>query len=155
MKYFSSVQLLSHGWLFETPWTPALQASLSITNSHGACSNSCPSNQWCHQTVSSSVIPFFSCLKSFPASGSFPMNQIFLSEGQNIGVSASASVLPMNTQDWPPLGWTGWISLQVKGLSSVFSSTTVRKHQFLPENTAFTMCQIFLKPKRRFSLLST
>ena len=95
----------------------------------GACSNSCPLSQWCHPSISSSVIPFF-CLQSFPASGSFAMSQFFTSGGQSIGVSASASVLPMNIQDWFPLGWTGWISLQAKGFSRVFSSTTVQKHQF-------------------------
>ena len=94
----------------------------------GACSNSCPSSQWCHPTNLSSVIPFSSCLQSFPASGSFLMTQFFTSGGQSIG--ASASVLPMNSQDWFPLGWTGWISLQSKGLSRVFSNTTVQKHQF-------------------------
>ena len=90
----------------------------------------CSSSQWCHPTISSSVIPFSSCPQSFPASGSFPMSQLFASGGQRIGVSASKSVLPMNTQDWSPLGWTGWISLQSKGLSRVFSNTTVQKHQF-------------------------
>ena len=95
-----------------------------------ACSNSCSSSWWCHTTISSSVIPFSSHLQSFPASGSFPMSQFFASGGQSIGVSASASVLPMNIQDWFPLGWTGWISLQSKGLSRVFSNTTVQKHQF-------------------------
>ena len=83
------------------------------------CSNSCPSSWWCHPTISSSIIPFSSCLQSFPASGSFPMNQLFTSGGQSIAVSASTLVLPMNTQDWSPLGWTGWISLQSKGLSRV------------------------------------
>ena len=92
--------------------------------------NSCPSSRWCHVTISSSFIPFPSCLQSFPASGSSQMNQLFASSGQNIGVSASTSVLPMNTQDWSPLGWNGWISLQSKGLSRVFSNTTVQKHQF-------------------------
>ena len=92
--------------------------------------NSCPLSWWCHPTISSSVIPFSSCLQSFPASGSFPMSQLFASGGQSIGVSASTSVLPMNTQDRSPLGWTGWISLQSKGLSRVFSNTTVQKHQF-------------------------
>ena len=96
----------------------------------GVYSNSCPSSRWCLPTISSSVIPFSSYLQSFPASGSFPMNQLFTSGGQGTGVSASASVLPMNIQDWFPLGWTGWISLQSKGLSRVFSKTTVRKHQF-------------------------
>ena len=93
-------------------------------------SNSCPLRQWCRPTISSSVIPFFSCLQSFPASGSFQMSQLFPSGGQTIGVSASTSLLPMNTQDWSPLGWTGWISLQSKGLSRVFSNTTIQKHEF-------------------------
>ena len=92
-------------------------------------SNSCPFSWWYHPTISSSVILFFSCLQSFPASGSFQMSQFFPSGGQSIRVSASASVLPMNIQDWFPLGWTGWISLQSKGLSRVFT-TTVQKHQF-------------------------
>ena len=91
-------------------------------------SNSCPLSWWCHSSISSSVVPFSSCLQSFPALGSFQMSQFFASYGQSIGVSAS--VLPMNTQDWSPLGWTGWISLQSKGLSRVFSNTTVQKHQF-------------------------
>ena len=85
---------------------------------------------WCHSTISSSVIPFSSCLKSFPGSGSFQMSQFFTLDSQSIGISASASVLPKNTQDWSPLEWTGWISLQSKGLSRVFSNTTVQKHQF-------------------------
>ena len=89
-----------------------------------------PLSQWCHPTISSSVIPFSSCSQSFPASGSFQMSQLFPSGGQSVGVSASTSVLPMNTQDWSPLGWTGRISLQSKELSSVFSNTTVQKHQF-------------------------
>ena len=93
-------------------------------------SNSCPLSPWCHPAISSSVIPFSSCLQSFPASGSFQISQFFTSGGQSIGVSASASVLPMNIQDWFPLGWTGWISLQSKGLSRVFHNTTVQKHQF-------------------------
>ena len=95
-----------------------------------ACSNSCPLSQWCHPTISSSVIPFSYRLQSFPASGSFQMSQLFTSGGQSIGVLASTSVLPMNTQDWSPLGWTGWIFLQSRGLSRVFSNTTVQKHQF-------------------------
>ena len=94
-------------------------------------SNSCPSNRWCHPAISSSVIPFSSCPQSLPASGSFPMSQIFTWGGQSIGVSASASFLPKNTQDWSPLERTGWISLQSKALSRVFSNTTVQKHQFL------------------------
>ena len=92
--------------------------------------NSCASSQWCHPAISSSVVPFSSCPQSLPASGSFPVSQLLASGGQSIGVSASASVLPVNTQDWSPLGWTGWISLQYKGLSRVFSNTTVQKHQF-------------------------
>ena len=93
-------------------------------------SNSCPLSQWCQTTISSSVVPFSSCPQSFKASGSFPMSQFFVSGGQSFGVSASTSVLPMNIQDWFPLGWTGWISLQSTGLSRVFSNTTVQKHQF-------------------------
>ena len=93
-------------------------------------SNSCSLSQWCHPTISSSVVPFSSCLQSFPASGSFQINQFFASGGQSIAVSASASVFPMNIQDWFPLGWTGLISLQSKGLSRDFSSTTVQKYQF-------------------------
>ena len=93
--------------------------------------NSCPLNPWCHPTISSSVVPFSSHLQSFPASGSFPMSQLFALGGQSIGVSASTSVLPMNTQDWSPLEWTGWISLQSKGLSRVFSNTKIQKHQSL------------------------
>ena len=92
--------------------------------------NPCPSSLWCHPTISSSVVPFSSYPQSFPTSGSFQMSQLFASGGQSIGLSASTSVLPMNTQDWSPLGWTGWISLQSKGLSRVFSNTTVQKHQF-------------------------
>ena len=92
----------------------------------GVHPNPCPLSQWCHSTVSSSVIPLSSCPQSFPASGSFQMSQLFASGGQSIGVSASTLVLPMNTQDWSPLGWTGWISLQSKGLSKVFSNTTVQ-----------------------------
>ena len=93
--------------------------------------NSCPSSRWCHPAISSSVVPFSSCPLSLPALGSFPMSQLFTWGGQSIRVSASASVLPMNTQDWSPLVWTGWISLQSKGLSRVFSNTTVQKHQIL------------------------
>ena len=96
----------------------------------GVYSNSCPLSWWYHPTISSSVIPFSSCPQSFLASGSFQMSQLFASAGQRIGVSASASVLPMNTEDWSPLGWTGWISLQSKGLSRVFPNTTVQEHQF-------------------------
>ena len=99
----------------------------SPSRTSGVCSNSCPSSQWCHPTISSSVIPFSSHLQSFPASGSFPMSQFFTSGGQSIGASASASVLPMNIQDWFPLGLMGRIPLQSKGLSRVFSSTTIQE----------------------------
>ena len=92
--------------------------------------NSCPSSRWCHPAISCSVVPFSSCLQSLPASGSFLMSQLFAWGGESIGVSALASVLPKNTQDWSPLEWTGWISLQSKGLSRVFSNTTFQKHQF-------------------------
>ena len=127
-KTISSVQLLSHVWLFATPWTAAGQASLSFTISW-VCSNSCASSQWCHPNISSSLVPF-SCLQSFPASGLFPVSQLFASGGQSIGASASASDLPMNIQGWFALGLTGLVSLQSKGLSRVFSNTTVRRHQF-------------------------
>ena len=123
-----SVQSLSGVQLFATPWTAARQAFLSITP--GVYSNSYPLSQWWNPAVSSSVIPFSSCLQSFSASGAFQMSQLFTSGGQSIGLSASASILPLNTQHWSPLGWTGWISLQSKGLSRVFSNTTVQKHQF-------------------------
>ena len=96
----------------------------------GVHPNSCPSSRWCHPAISSSVIPFSSCPQSLPASGSFPMSQLFAWGGQSIGVSALASVLPKKSQDWSPLEWTGWISLQSRGLSRVFSNTTVQKHQF-------------------------
>ena len=96
----------------------------------GVHSDSCPLSRWCHPAISSSVVPFSSCPHSLPASESFPMSQLFAQGGQSIGVSALASFLPMNTQDWSPSQWTGWISLQSKGLSRVFSNTTVQKHQF-------------------------
>ena len=96
----------------------------------GACSTSWPSSRWCHPTISSSVVPFAFHLQSFLASGSFPMSQLFASGGQNTGVTALKSVPPINTQDWSPLGWTDWISPESKGLSRVFSNTTVQKHQF-------------------------
>ena len=93
-------------------------------------SNSCPLSQWCHPAISSSVVPFSSCPQSLPASESFPMSQLFAWGGQSIRVSASASVLPMNTQDWSPSGWTAWMSLLSKGLSRIFSNTSIQKHQF-------------------------
>ena len=129
---FCSVQSLSYVQVFATPWITACQASLSITNTWSIL-KLMPWSWWCHPTISSSVAPFSSRLQSFPASGSFQMNQLFAPGGQSIGVPASTSVLPMNTQDWSPLGWTDWISLQSKGLSKVFSNTTVQKHQFLSD----------------------
>ena len=126
---FSSVQSLSCVWLFATPWTTARQASLSITNSQ-----SLPKLMSIESVMPSNHLircrPLSSCLQSFPTSRSFQMSQLFIWGDQSIGISASTSVLPMNTQDWFPLGWTGWISLQSKGLSRVFSNTTVQKHQF-------------------------
>ena len=111
---FSSVQWLSHVWLFATPWITAHQASLSITNSQSLLKLM---SWWCHPAISVAVVPFSSCPQSLPASGSFPISQLFAWGGQSTGVQASASVLPTNTQDWSPLAWTGWISLQSKGLS--------------------------------------
>ena len=128
MPIFSSVQSLSCVRLFATPWITAHQVSLSPTP--GVRSNSCPLNRWCHPAISSCVVLFSSCPQSRPASGSFTLSQLFSWGGQSIGVSALASVLPMNIQDWFTLGWTGWISLQSKRLSRVFSNTTVQKHQF-------------------------
>ena len=118
-----SCSVMSYSW-----WPHELQhAKLPCPSpTPGACSNSCASSQWCHPTILSSVVLFFSRLQSFPAS----VSQFFASGGQSIGVSASTSVLPMNTQDWFPLGWTGWISFEFKGLSRLFSSTTFQKHQF-------------------------
>ena len=104
----------------------------------GVHPNSCPSSRWCHPAISSSVVPFSSCPQSLPASGSFPMSQLFACSGQIFGVSASASVLPVNTQDWSPLGWTDWISLQFKGLARVFSSTT-SKASILQRSAFFTV----------------
>ena len=119
---FSSVQSLSCVQLFATPWTAACQTSLSITNSQRLL-RLMSIEWWCHPAISSSVVPFSSHLQSFPASGCFPVSQFFTSGGQSIGVSASASVLSMNIQGWFPLGWTGWISLQSKGLSRESSPT--------------------------------
>ena len=132
MVHFSSVVSDS-----ATPWTAARQASLPITTS-GVYPNSCALSRWCHPTISSFVVPFSSHLQSFPASESFPMSQLFISGGQSIGVSASTWVLPLNTQAWCPLGWTGWISLQSKGLSRVFSNATVQKHQFFSAQLSYS-----------------
>ena len=126
---FSSVQSLSRVRLFvlHEMWHARPPCPSPTPGAHP---NSCPSSQWCHPAISSSVVPFSSYSQSLPASESFPMSQLFAWGGQSIGVSALASVLPKNTQDWSPLGWTGWISLQFKGLSRVFSNTTLQKHQF-------------------------
>ena len=126
-NFYGSVQSLSHVRLFATPWTAAHQASCPSPTPR-VYSNLCPLSWWCYPIISSSVVPFSSHLQSFPASASFQVSQFFTSGGQRIGISAS--VLPMNIQDWFPLGCVGWISLQSKGLSRVFSNTTVQKHQF-------------------------
>ena len=130
-SFYISVQFsqLSHVWLFVTLWTAALSCP---SPTPGACSNSCPSSQWCHPTISSSVIPFSSCLQFLPASESFPMTQFFTSGGQSIGASASASVLPMNIQDWFPLGLTGLMSLQSKGLSTCHAYSKEDNSLYLP-----------------------
>ena len=125
----SSIHSLSLVRLFATPWTTACQPAVYPWPTPRACSNSCPSSWWCHPTISSSVISFASCPQSFPASGSFPMSELFASGGQS-RVSASASVLPMNIQDWSPLGLAGLISVQSKGLWRLFSNTTIQKHHF-------------------------
>ena len=126
-----SVNQFSHSVVSDTLWPHGLQhARLPYPlPTLRACSNSSPVSRWCHPITSSSVIPF-SCLQFFPASGSFQMSRFFASGGHSVVVSASTSVFPMNIQDWSPLGWIGWISLQSKGLSRVFSNTTVQKHQF-------------------------
>ena len=142
---FSSV---TQSWLFVTPWTVACQASLSTTNS-GSLLKFMSIESVMHPTISSSVIPFSSRLQSFPASGSLPMSQFFASGGQNIGASASASDLPMNIQDWFPLGWTGLISLQSKGLSRVFSNTTVQKHQFFGTHFLYSPSLIYIHAKAK------
>ena len=130
-KAVSSVQF-SLSVVSNSLWPHGLQHSRPLCPSPtpGAYSNSCPLSRWCYPTISSSVVPFSCCLQSFPASRTFPMSQFFISGGQSIGVSASASILPMNIQDWFPLGFTGLISLQSKGLARVFSNSTVQKHQF-------------------------
>ena len=129
MAWLSSVNSLSHVWLFTTPWTQHARPPCPST-APGLYSNSCSLSRWCHPTISFSVIPFSSYLQTLPASGSFQMSQFFTSGAQSIGISASAPVLPMNIQDWFPLGWAGWISLQSKGILRVFFNTTVQKHQF-------------------------
>ena len=139
----ASLNILSHSSLHSIQFSPVVQLCLTLrphglqharlpcpSPTLGVYSNSCPSSWWCHPTITSSVVPFSSLLQSFPASGSFPISEFLTSGGQSIGVSASTSVLPMNTQDWLPLGLTGLISLQSKGLLRVFSNTIVQKHQF-------------------------
>ena len=126
---YRSVESLIHVWLFATSWAAHARPPCP-TPTPRACSNSCPLTQWCHPTISSFIVPFSSCPQSFPASGSFQMTQLFASSGQSIG-SFSFSISPSNEQPGLiSLGWTGWISFQSKGLSRVFSSTTVQKHQF-------------------------
>ena len=127
-----SLVKFSHTVVSDSLWPHGLQHARPPCPSWipGVYSNPCPLSRWCHPTISSSVIPFFSCLQSFPESGSFPMSWFFPTGGQSIGASASASVLPMNIQDWFPLRWTGWISLQSTGLSRLFSNISVQKHHF-------------------------
>ena len=131
-RYTTLLLLFSHPVVSDSLWPHGLQHARPpcLSPTPGVYSNSCPLNRWCHPTISFFVVPFSSWVQSFSASGSFPMSKFFKSDGQSIGISASASVLPMNTQDWSPLGWTGWTSLQSKALSRVFSNTTVQKHQF-------------------------
>ena len=136
---FSSVALLCPNlW----PYEPQHTRPPCPSPTPGVHSNSCSSSWWCHPDISSSVNPFSSCPQSLPASGSFPMSQLFLWGGQSIGVTALAPVLPMNTQDWSPLGWTDWISLQFKELSRVFSNTTVQKHQFFSAQLSLSLTHI-------------
>ena len=137
---FRSVQF-SHSVMSDSLWPHESQHARPPCPppTPGVHPNPCPLSWWCHPAISSSVVPFSSCPQSFWALGSFPMSQLFAWGGQNIGVSASASVLPINTQDSSPLGWTGWISLQSKGLSRVFSNTTVQKHQFFAHSAFFTV----------------
>ena len=127
---FSSVQSLSYVRLF-APYEPLHARPPCPSPTPRIQPNPCPLNRWCHPTISSPIIPFSFFPQSFPASKSFQMSKLFESDGQSIGVSAPASVLPVDTQDWSPVGWAGWISLQSKGLSRVFSNTTVQKHQFV------------------------
>ena len=134
------IQLLRHVRLFVTLWTAARQASCP-SPSPGACSNSCPLSQWCHPTISSSVVPFSSCLQSFPASESFLMSQRFASGGQSIGASVPSSVLLMNIQDWFPLGWTSWISLQSK--DSPWESKTLKSLQHHNSKASVLQCSGF------------
>ena len=144
-----SDQSLSHVRLFATPWIAAHQASLSTTNSRSSLTSR-PSSQWCHPAISSSVIPFSSFPQSLPASESFPMSQLFAWGDQTTGVSALASFLPKKSQGWSPSEWTCWISLQSKGLSRVFSNTTVQKHQFFgPQPSSQSNSHIHTRPQEK------
>ena len=136
---FSSVQF-SHSVVSDSLWPHEPQHARAPCPSPtpGVHPNLCPLCWWCHPTISSFVIPFSSCPQSFPASGSFQMSQLSSLGGQSIGLTASTSVLPMNTQDWSHLGWTGWTSMKSKGLSRVFSNTTVQKHQFFSTQLSYT-----------------
>ena len=138
--HFSSVQF-SCSVVSDSLWPHELQHTRPPCPSPapGVYSDSCPLSQWCHPIITSSLIPFFSCLQSFPASESLQMSQLFASGGRRTGLSASISVLPMNIQDWFPLEWTGWISLQSKGLSRAFSNTTVQKHQFFSADFLYSI----------------
>ena len=131
----TSFQSLTHVQIFATPWTATSRLTCPSPTPR-ACSNSCPLSQWCHPIISSSVIPFSSHFQYFPALESFQMSQFFASGGQSVGVTTLASVLPLNIQDWFPLGWTGFI-LQSKGLSRVFSNTPIQKHQFFSAQLSF------------------
>ena len=147
-----SDQLLSCVRLFATPWIAACQASLSITNSQSSL-RLMSISQWCHQAISSSVVLFASCPQSLPASEPFPMSQLFARGGQSIGVSALASFLPKKSQGWSPSECTGWISLQSKGLSRVFSNTTVQKHQFFgAQPSSQSHSHIHTWPRKNHSL---
>ena len=141
MSWFSSVQF-SHSVVSDSLWPHELQHARPPCPSPtpGVHPNPCPLNQWCHSTILSSVVPFSSCPQSFAASGSFQMSQLFTSGGQSIGVSASKSILPMNTQDWSPLGWTGWISLQSEGLSSLLQHHSSKAS--ILRNSAFFTVQL-------------
>ena len=142
LQFVLVVVYLNRVWLSAIPWTAACQAFLSFTISLSLL-NSYQLSHWCHPTISSSVASFSFCSQPFSASGSFPISEFFASSGQSTGVSASALVLPMNIQDWSPLGWTGWISLQSNVLSSIFSNTTVQKHQFFSIQFFFVLFFVF------------
>ena len=143
-KQFGLFVQFKHSVVSDSLWPHGLQHTRPPCPSPtvGVYPNPCPLSRWCHPTISSSVVPLSSCPQSFPASGSSQMSQLFTSDGQSVGVSVSTSVLPVNTQDWAPLGWTGWISLQSKGLSRVFCNTTVQKHQIILQCSAFFIVQL-------------